>query len=451
MPSARNYRVNVVVCGAGLGGLGVAICLAKKGHTVTVLESSRALNEVGAGIQIPPNSSRVLDAYGLTDKLLEAVTWPESIQLKRYANSEVIARTPLHPRNTQVYGHPYWLIHRADFQRILFDAAVEAGVEVRLGCHVELVDEQSPSVHLKGGEVVKADLIIGADGIKSKVRRAVIPDEEIEAVSSANCAYRATIPADVMLADPELAALLRDKNANCWIGYRRHLMVYPIRKGQLFNLVMSHPGQAPIASWSEVGDIEDLRLQYRHFDPVLRKLLSHVESCLKWKLAELEPLPTWVSASGRVVLLGDAAHATLPYLAAGAAMAVEDGAVLGECLDRCRDMEDLPRAAKAYEKLRKRRCELVTKGSHANGDIWHLPDGEDQEERDSIMGAQVVDDKTDAAAAAATATAAHAQKKNLNQWSDPAFQPWLWGYDAFAEANAYLDLEFQAVTVENFI
>lgn len=351
-------------------------------------------------------------------------------------------------------SYRYWLIHRADFQRILYDAAVAAGVDVRLGCHVERVDAHVPAVHLKGGDVVEADFIVGADGVKSKVRRAVIPDEHIDAISSPNCAYRAVVPAEVMRADPELVKLLEDKNANCWIGYRRHLMAYPIRKSSMFNLVMSHPGQAPVGAWSELGDIEDMRWQYRHFDPVLQKLLTHVTSCKKWKLAELEPLPTWVSDSGRVVLLGDAAHATLPYLAAGAAMAVEDGAVLAECLDRCRDVSDLPRAARAYEKLRKRRCETVIKGSHANGDLWHLPDGDDQIERDVSMSNN------------GDQRPQNGEKSgNPNQWSDPcksslfswplaitnpfadrskpAFQRWLWGHDAFEEANKYLDQHFR--------
>lgn len=233
--------------------------------------------------------------------------------------------------------------------------------------------------------MLDCDFIIGADGIKSRVRRAVIPDEEIDPVSSANSAYRATVPAEVMRNDPDLKKLLETPNANCWIGYRRHVITYAIRKGDLINIVMSHPSPGGFASWTEPGNLEDLEWQCRNFDPVVRKLISKVDHCTKWKLAELEPLPTCISASGRVVLAGDAAHATLPYLAQGAAMAVEDGATLGECLDRCQDVKDLPRGAAAYESLRKRRCEIIVSGSHEHGSVWHLPDGEAQQERDAAM------------------------------------------------------------------
>ena len=301
----------------------------------------------------------------------------------------------------------YWLIHRADYQRILYDAVIAAGVKVRMACHAQLIDQTSPAVHLSSGEVLPADLIIGADGIKSKVRRAVIPDEDIEPASSPNCAYRAVVPAAVMAADPEIAHLMTDINANCWIGYRRHIMAYPIRNGSLYNLVLSHPGQAPVGSWSEPGDVDEMRRQYRNFDPVVRQVLTHVDAVIKWKLSDLEPLPTWVSASGRVVLIGDAAHAMLPYLAAGAAMAIEDGAVLGECVDRCKRPEDLPGAMSAFEKIRKRRCERVVKGARANGDIWHLPDGDEQEERDRAMNPE--GEKRNGATA----------EVNPNQWSDP--------------------------------
>ncbi|EMG45257.1 Salicylate hydroxylase (Salicylate 1-monooxygenase), partial [Candida maltosa Xu316] len=168
-----------------------------------------------------------------------------------------------------------------------------------------------------------ADLIIGADGIRSKVRdTAVVTDETVLPLPSAHCAYRATIPRDVMLADPLIAHLMTDVNSNCWIGYRRHIMAYPIRNGEMYNMVLVNPGQAPVGKWNVAGDLEEMRNHYKTYDPVVQRLLSHVTSTLQWVLADMPKLPRWVK--GNVALIGDAAHAMLPYLAQGAAQAIED-------------------------------------------------------------------------------------------------------------------------------
>lgn len=207
------------------------------------------------------------------------------------------------------------LIHRADYLELLYNAAVKLGTEVVLNARIESVDDASISVKLSDGRVYTADLVIGADGIRSKVRRAVMPEEEIAPRKSTNCAYRATVPVDVMRADPKIAHLMDDLNSNCWIGYRRHIMAYPMRGGELYNLVMSHPGEAAVGKWNEPGNLEDMKHHYRNFDPVIRRVLDHVTGCLKWTLADLPVLSSWVSPSGRIALVGDAAHAMLPYLA----------------------------------------------------------------------------------------------------------------------------------------
>lgn len=404
--------LNIVIVGAGLGGLAAAIGLTQKGHTVTVLEGAHALGEVGAGIQVPPNSVRILKEYGIFSEFDKVVTRPNNIVLRRYDTGAALSTTHLAPRMTELYGNPYLLIHRADYQQILYDAAIKQGIEVKFGARVADVDPEAPLVTLEDGTLYSADLVVGADGIKLRVRDlAVVTEEVVEPFPLTNCAYRATISRADMLADPEVAHLMEDVNLNCWIGYRRHIMAYPIRNGELYNMVMSHPGRAPVGKWNVPGDLEEMKHHYRNFDPVVQRLLTKVKLVLKWTLADLPQLPRWVSELGKVVIIGDAAHAMLPYLAQGAAQALEDGATLAAMLT-----EDAPlsQITHQWERRRKRRVETIQQGARKNGHIWHLPDGEEQEERDRQM-------------------AATTDKENPDQWADAKFQQWLFGWNAFTD------------------
>ena len=425
-------RLRVLICGAGLGGLGAAVALSRHGHEVTVLEGAARLSEIGAGIQIPPNSSRILKTYGLTDKIKAQVASPRSIVIKRYNTGDVLGKTRLHPYLTETYGSPYWLIHRADYQRILYDAALEHGAKIILSARVAHVNPEKPSVTTAQGLEFEADVVIGADGIRSRVRDCIFPFAGYTPSNTANCAYRATVTAEDMDEDPQIAKLLLDPSANAWIGPGRHVMAYPIRQGAMYNLVMCHPGEAPLGTWSVPGNVEEMREMYDDFDPVVRKIISKVTSCLKWTLADLPPLKSWLSKTGKVVLIGDAAHATVPFLAQGASMSIEDGACLAECLSRVKELVDVPHYLAVFERLRKQRCEKIQAGSRANGIVWHMPDGPDQKGRDCALQAHEQ-------ATNNNGTLHESSAKNPNPWSDEDFQPWLFGYDVFEEANTALD------------
>lgn len=306
----------------------------------------------------------------------------------------------------------------------MLNHAQKLGVDIQLDSFVAKVDEdveQGPTVILADGRTISADLVVGADGVRSRVRQSILGDEDVQPLDSPNCAYRATVPGDLMRQDPEIAHLMDDINANCWIGGDRHIMAYPMRRGELYNLVMSHPGKAAVGKWNEPGDLEEMKQHYSDFDPVIQKVLKKVTSCLKWRLADVPTLPRWVGKSGRVVLIGDGAHAMVPYLAQGAATSIEDGAVLAECIGRAKSKDDLAKVLRAFEGIRKPRCETIQAGSRANGDIWHLHDGPEQERRDLAMGGEAGEN--------------HKVNDNPNRWSDKAFQPWLFGYDTIAEVS----------------
>lgn len=194
------FQLNVIVCGSGLGGIACSIGLKRKGHNVTILEGASQLNEVGAGIQIPPNSVKNLKEYGILDRFLPYITKPKNINLRRYDTGEVVSRTPLDPDMTDNYGYPYLLIHRADYIRLLYEAATEMGVVYKTNSRAVSVDQETVTVMVETGEVYSADVIVGADGIRSVVRdTAVVTSETVESTPSSNCAFRATIPRAEML------------------------------------------------------------------------------------------------------------------------------------------------------------------------------------------------------------------------------------------------------------
>ncbi|CCM06073.1 uncharacterized protein FIBRA_08320 [Fibroporia radiculosa] len=404
-------QLHVLIVGCGLGGVAAAHCLAQAGHQITILETASAISEVGAGIQVSPNITRLLERWGLGDALARIVVEPQAIVLRRYCTGERIGYTRV-GRFANASSGPYYHIHRADLHKLLYDL-VAPYVTLRLNSTVVGIDPGRPSVQLASGETIEGDLIIGADGIKSFVQQVVLGQSNL-AQGTGDAVYRAMIPTDLMLADPELRSFVETPEMTIWMGPRRHMVGYNIRGGKLYNLGLAHPDDGSVESWTLEGSADKMRTEFSDFEPRVRKILSHVQSTLKWRLMDRQPLPTWNHSSGRVTLLGDACHPMLPYRAQGAAMAIEDAAVLGNLLSRISSILQLPALLQAYESLRLPRTADTQAASRLNQHVFHMSDGPQQEARDAGMREAMTKELEKVQGNAETETFTG----NPNQWAD---------------------------------
>ncbi|CAI7564177.1 unnamed protein product [Penicillium glandicola] len=411
-------RLNIIVVGAGLGGLATAIALASSGHTVTVYEQAQKLGEVGAGIQIPSNSTRILSRLGLDPYLKEYVTEPGSISFRRWQSGSVIGLTKLIPNFREQFGAPYYVIHRANFHSALHKRALDAGVTVKVASRVVGYNVEGPSIALENGETASADLVVAADGVKSVARGTLDKSGKPSIKKTGFAAYRATVDVERIKEDPELSWLLEKPALNIWIGDQRHVMTYTIGAGKSFNMVLSHPDDSDPSTWDQQNTLSDMRREFQGWDSRLEKIIGLIENTIKWPLMSGVPLSRWVN--GKVLILGDAAHAMLPYMSQGAAMAVEDGAALARSLSKIQNAADIPKALGIFEKVRIERAGMMQEASLLNGKLWHFADGPVQEARDVAMKPE---------------TQGLPFSHSPNQWSDPATQMWCYGYDAEKEID----------------
>ncbi|KFY25049.1 hypothetical protein V491_01919 [Pseudogymnoascus sp. VKM F-3775] len=408
-------KLNIIVVGAGLGGLACAIALARQGHKVVVYEQTVVLGEVGAGIQIPSNSARLLHSWGVGTFLEPHVVEPNGMTFRRWEDGTAIGYTKLVPDFRKNFKAPYYVVHRAHFHDALYQRALELGVEVRLASRVENYDLSSPSLTLSSGEVVSGDLIVAADGIKSAARKLVLEGEDKPPQQTGFAAYRATVDVEKMKTDPDISWLLEKPSLNIWIGEDRHVMSYTIAAGKSFNMVLSHVDLTDPSTWKPETAVADMRKEFSGWDPRLLKVINLVESTLKWPLMMGTDLKTWIGPGKKVLIVGDAAHPMVPYMSQGAAMAVEDGGALAAVLSLISDIKEIPSALKVFEEERMKRSKQMQQASLLNGKLWHFPDGPEQRLRDESMKPEVE---------------GRSFSWSANQWSDPVTQWWAYGYDA---------------------
>ncbi len=359
----------VVIAGGGIGGLAAAVACAQRGVPVQLLERAAQLSEVGAGIQIGPNVTRILQAWGLGAALAQVAAFPKFLQARDAHTGQVLGSLRLGERAQALYGAPYATIHRADLQSLLHAAAQAAGVDVRLNQTVKGWRETPEGLQVDTANVASllASALVGADGVWSAVRQQLLGDAP--ARFTGHLAYRA------LVAQADLPAHLRSDQVTVWMGPRLHVVHYPVRSGQWLNLVAIVHGDKPeqaqeAQGWDQVGHTQALMQAMGAVGRDLHERLASVPTWRQWALHDRAPVSApGQMAQGRVALLGDAAHPMRPYLAQGAGMAIEDAQVLARYLSA--GSVPVTQQLQAYAEQRWARNARVQARAIRNGRIFH--------------------------------------------------------------------------------
>ncbi|QDS75985.1 hypothetical protein FKW77_004279 [Venturia effusa] len=378
--------MEIIIVGAGIGGLSHALSLSLAGHRVIVLESASALAEIGAGVQMTPCATRSFWKWGLASDITASSALPESFNVLRDSDGELLGKVPFAPFKEQ-YGAPYVTIHRAEIHRILHKHTVRAGAEIRLGSRVIHYDFDGGVVHLANGERLEADLVVAADGINSMARKTFLPELEDGLEKTGWAAYRVVVPVDRIKANPITAHVVDRHGCNCWVGDQHCFMSYLVKNSSVLNLVLSHPDDVDAAGWTSEQYAAEFKRLFSHWDPAVSALLDMTEPFPQnWPVLQVKPLPAWKSNSGRFVLVGDAAHAMAFYLSMGVSLAVEDAESLTACLELMDGRNtNLQQAMSIFEAVRKPRAEAVSAASLHAGYILQLSPGTAQDIRNSAL------------------------------------------------------------------
>jgi len=379
----RTTRLPVLIVGGGIGGLTAALALSRKGQTVHVIEKAAEFAEIGAGLQLAPNATAVLDRLGVLAEIRKYAVHPS-----RLVWMDAIAGTPITSVDLGApflrrYGHPYVVMHRADLLAVLLEAC-RAENRITLEPWTELAavtDAGAPArALLANGEVYAADLLIGADGLASTVRRLIADDAPI---ADGFVAYRGTLPV------AELSQHAGLDNVVMWVGPNMHFVQYPVRRGDLYNQVAVFRSPRYRSDSEDWGTADELDAHYAQTCAAVRSAAALIARDRHWVMLDRKPIGRWTR--NRIALLGDAAHPMYQYIAQGACQAIEDGASLADCIAAAPG--DLERALRAYEKARVLRAARVQLTARAMGAFFHL-EGVAAEVRNAMMAGRASDDYT---------------------------------------------------------
>jgi salicylate hydroxylase len=355
---AMQAHNNVIVVGAGIGGLAAGLSLLKRGLDVTIYEQAPELKEVGAGIQISSNGTRVLYALGLQDALAKVQVLPSRRAIRHWATGETWNWFDLGPATAQRYGTPHVMLHRADLHELLANAvrAIKPdAIKLGMRCAALTQTDRAAELKFENGTIATAAYVIGADGIHSKVRALLFGADKPQFTGTV--AWRGLVPME------KLPAHLQEMQGVNWLGPHGHVLHYPVRRGEIMNFIsFVERDDWQVESWVTQGANHELANDFRCWHDDVHAIIRNIATPYKWAMMVRGPMPRW--SQGRVTLLGDACHPTLPFLGQGGVMSIEDGYIVAACLGKYFD--DPATAFARYEDARRERTAAVVRKSHEN-------------------------------------------------------------------------------------
>jgi 2-polyprenyl-6-methoxyphenol hydroxylase-like FAD-dependent oxidoreductase len=372
----NDTRLPMLIVGGGIGGLAAALALSRKGLRVRLIEQAPEFKEIGAGIQLGPNVFHMFEVLGLTEAMSRLAVFPENLIMMDSTTGEEVTRIPVLGAFREKFKYPYAVIHRADLHRVLLEACRQSNLIELVTSQKVVAVEEPPDrivVRTETGEVHEGSALIGADGLWSTIRQMLVGDGK--PVVAGHITYRAVLPTS------EMPENLRWWSMVIWAGEKVHLVQYPVRGGELYNLVAVFHSARYEEGWDSFGDPAELHERFAKTCEPVRTLLGKIESWRMWVLCDRPPIRNW--SRGRITLLGDAAHPMLQYLAQGACMAMEDSVCLANKVEEMPN--DLPAAFRAYQEARYLRTGRVQIMARVYGEFYHAS-GVGRELRNMMLG-----------------------------------------------------------------
>ena len=372
--------MNIIIIGAGIGGLTAALSLQRVGLSVKVYEQAPSLGEIGAGIMLSPNAVKCLNFLGLEKRLSVLAVEPEHSVYRRFDTAQEMLRAPLKDKMMKTYGARYFHIHRADLHQLLLEAVLGQDSDVvsvdyaLTGCKQ---GEDSVTAVFENGETVTGDALVGCDGIRSALRQSLFGAEEPRFTGQA--AYRGMVPA------AGLPATVVEPVSVSWLGEHKHIIQYGVRGRKFINYVaIVATDEWTEEGWNRPANVNEVVETFSgwHEDVLTLLKATPPDDCYRWGLFDREPITRWTK--DRVTLLGDAAHPMLPFMAQGSAMAIEDAVVLGHALSTC---ESTQQGLTAYENARRARTTWIVKQSRKATDLYQRLTGDKTQQRASNLDA----------------------------------------------------------------